>query len=231
MNTSNNTDLELSLVDSWAESLARPDLESIIIDSSEVLLDAVLNDGIVKEIPVISHVVSLYKIGHTFRERSLIKKLIVFLNEVRNGTIDEETKARYYTKITTDKRAAQRELEHVMLLLDRIISERRVQYIAKLYLAFHQGKITWDQFCQCSEVIDRLLPGDAECMDNRILDDSTRSDVNNCSILRLQGLGIVVSTMTPGAYDVRGSVIATKPDGKYQLTTFGKTLADIIREE
>ena len=73
-------DCEYELVDSWSESLIRSDVESIITNISEVCLDAVLEEGIVKDIPFISSIVSLYKIGHTLKERWYVKELIVFLD-------------------------------------------------------------------------------------------------------------------------------------------------------
>lgn len=221
---------ELSLVDAWSDSLTREDLERLLIDCSEVGLDAILDDGLAKDIPFISCVVSVYKIGHSIKERWYIRKLIVFLEKMRSENLDEKERKKYYDRITKDKRATQRELEYVLLLLDRLSSERKVSFLAKLYLSFWRGEIDWQQFCQFSEVVDRLLPGDEACMNVCVLEDKTRKDMDNCAIQRLQGLGLLTPVLKPSSYDIHGNILSTRNDGTYALTTFGKTLARIILE-
>ena len=220
--------LELSLVDSWAQSLVREDLESILKDSLEVALDAILDDGLLKEIPVVSTAVSVYKIGHAIKERHYIRKLVLFLYEIRSGNIDEKTKQQYIQRITKDKRSTQRELEYLLILLDRMISERKVLFLAKIYLAYIRNEVDWTLFCKLSEVIDHLLPGDEECLKSSVLEDGNRNDMDNCAMLRLQGLGIVEPIIHTAVYDIDGNAIATRNDGIYTLTTFGNTLSTII---
>lgn len=222
---------ELELVDSWSESLISSDVESIITNISEVCLDAVLEDGIVKDIPFISSVVSIYKIEHTIKERWYVKKLIVFLDGIRKGIVGESERQQYLGRITKNKKVFQKELEYVLLLLDRINSEIKVQYITKLYLAFIKGVIDWTQFLHFSEVVDRILSGDAEFLRNSSLEDTKRNKLADCAMLRLQGLGLVKPVFKAGAYDMNGNVIATMNQNKYDLTALGCLLAKVLLTE
>ena len=90
--THNIEEENLSLVDSWSETIAKSSLGDLLIDLSESGLDAVTENEIIKDIPIISTVVSLYKIGHSLRDRSYIKKLEAFLREISKGTVDEKKK-------------------------------------------------------------------------------------------------------------------------------------------
>ena len=224
-------DCEYELVDSWSESLIRSDVESIITNISEVCLDAVLEDGIVKDITFISSIVSLYKIGHTLKERWYVKKLIVFLDGIRKGIADESERQQYLGRIAKNKKVFQKELEYVLMLLDRINSEIKVQYITKLYLAFIKGVIDWAQFLHFSEVVDRILSGDAEFLRNNSLEDTNRDKLADCAMLRLQGLGLVKPVFKAGAYDINGNVIATMNQDKYDLTAFGRLFAKVVLTE
>lgn len=218
----------LSLVDSWSETIANSNLGDLLIDLSEVGLDAVTENEFIKDIPIISTVVSLYKIGHSLRERSYIKKLEAFLREISKGTVDEKKREQYLDRITKDKRTVQHELEYVLLLVDRIISEQKAQFLARLLVAYITTDIDWRMFCQLSEVIDRFLPGDAECLHRSILQDSSRSDVENCALQRLQSLGLVTPNAKASVFDIKGNAISTVQDGTYELTFLGRVLKGII---
>ena len=61
---------ELEIMDSWMETIAESNVGDLLIDLSEVGLDNIVDNELVKEVPVIKTVVSVYKLGHTLRERS-----------------------------------------------------------------------------------------------------------------------------------------------------------------
>ena len=51
----------------------------IAIDYMEMGLDSVMEDGLLKDVPIVSTVVALYKVGNSFKERHNLKKLYIFL--------------------------------------------------------------------------------------------------------------------------------------------------------
>ena len=79
------------LVVSLENSLSS-DICDTVGDLAEVGLDAVMDDGILKDIPILSTVVGLYRIGHTIRERHEIKQLALFVAELNRGCTDEMVK-------------------------------------------------------------------------------------------------------------------------------------------
>ena len=128
-------ELSVPLVDSWVETIAKRDLTDVLANLSEVGLDTITENEIIKEIPVVSTVVSVYKIGHTLRERAYLKKLFVFLREIENGEVGEEEIERYLQRITKNKHNAQNELEYVLALLDRILSEQKTKLFSSVILS------------------------------------------------------------------------------------------------
>jgi len=88
------------LVVSLENSLSS-DICDTVGDLAEVGLDAVMDDGILKDIPILSTVVGLYRIGHTIRERHEIKQLALFVAELNRGCTDESKRKQLLEKLNS----------------------------------------------------------------------------------------------------------------------------------
>ena len=86
--------LVASLEDSLTENLF-----DTVADLTEVGLDAVMDDGVLKEIPLLSTVAGIYKIGHTIKERHTIKQLALFVTELNKGCVDKNKRNRILEKL------------------------------------------------------------------------------------------------------------------------------------
>ncbi len=219
---------EKEIIDSWSETIAESNVGDILIDISEVGLDSIVDSELIKEVPVIKTIVSVYKLGHTLRERSYIRKLAKFLSEISNGKEDKEKLEAYLGRIANNRITFQRELEYVLIILDRFISEEKSNLLGKLYVAYIKREIDWKGFCQYSETIDRLLIGDFRCLHIDVRENKNRSEYEYSSLQRLEGLGLVKPNEKTSAYDVNGTPISWQHDGTYVLTSFGKILHDIL---
>ena len=85
---------EQSLSLSFGNSLTE-DVAGIVGEYAELGLDALVEDGLLKDIPVVSTAVAVYKIGKSIHERHHITKLVSFLNEINKGIADEEKREKY----------------------------------------------------------------------------------------------------------------------------------------
>ena len=108
-------------------------------------MDALVEDGLFKDVPVIS-TITVYRIGKSFRERHHLAKLISFLNVINKGIVDEEKRNSYREKFASNEKFRNQELEYIMVLIDRYISLDKPQMLAKLYLAYLDEKIIWKEF-------------------------------------------------------------------------------------
>ena len=86
--------VEKNLSIAFADSL-KDETMSCIGEYAEIGLDAVMEDGILKDIPIVSTAIAIYKIGGSIKERHNLKKLLVFLNELNNGILDEQKRKEY----------------------------------------------------------------------------------------------------------------------------------------
>ena len=133
---------EKSLSIAFADSLAEESI-SCISEYAEIGLDAVMEDGILKDIPIVSTAIAIYKIGSSIKERHNLKKLLVFLNELNNGILDEQKRKEYQQKFQNNEKFRNQEIEYLLVLIDRYINYDKPQMLAKLYLAYLDGTIIW----------------------------------------------------------------------------------------
>jgi hypothetical protein len=63
-------------------TLKESKLGQIIETIAEVPVDFILEDGFLREIPVVSTLVDIIRVGAAYRDRLLLKKLLLFLREL-----------------------------------------------------------------------------------------------------------------------------------------------------
>lgn len=227
-----------SLALSFRDSLAS-DITDGVSELVEVGIDAVLEDGIFQEIPLVSTMISLYRIGSSIRDRHNIKKLVSFIDQMRRGCIDEETLQKYRGKIVSDEKKRNRELEYILILVDRYISYDKPRMLAKLYLAYLDGEIIWEEFSMYAEVIDRFLLLDCRTLTTESEKIIVPRNRGGESVLRLVALGLMTEETDFSAYrqEPDGNLRVTwgtlmqplSPNKTYVRTEFGEKLANILR--
>ena len=229
---------ERSLSRSFGNSLTA-EVSEIAGEYAELGLDILLEDGIFKDIPVVSTAVAVYRIGNSIRERHHIKKLISFLNEFNKGIADDDKRQSYRDKFASDERFRNQQLEYILVLIDRYISFDKPQMLAKLYQAYLDEKIIWEEFTMYAEVIDRFLLLDC----GTLISDSKefvvpRGIVGGESIFRLVALGLMAEVTNTSAFEEHGDNISMtsetltrsiSTDKVFRRTDFGEKLANILR--
>lgn len=202
-------------------------------DLGEVALDSFLESGIIKDIPLLSTVVSLFKIGHSVGDAFYIKKLATFINEINRNAIVAEKLEKYKKSIHENPKKFKRDIEFILVLINRFIDSEKSKYLAKLYVAYLEEKIDWKDFVKYSQVIDQLFNADLEVifLEGVLLCKRKDSD----DILRLESLGLLVEVNNAPKFEVNDTghlIMETShelDEVEYELTAFGKTLADILR--
>lgn len=184
----------MPLAESFSNSIKEESF-SCLSEIAEAALDSITNDGFVTNVPLISTVVSLYKIGNSIRERAYLKKLAVFIDAFNRGVVDEEERQLHLQKFCEDKRSRERELEYIVLLLDRQLECTQAYLLAKFYLHYLNGKITWDNFCVYAGIIDKILIADIDCVKEiykkELITSADIDESGEDSIMRISSLGII----------------------------------------
>lgn len=229
--------VEQSLALSFSNSLTE-DVAGIAGEYAEVGIDAMVEDGLFKDIPIVSTAVSVYRIGKSVRERHHVAKLISFLNEFNKGIDDEEKRQSYRNKFASNEKFRNQELEYILILIDRYINFDKPQMLAKLYLAYLNELIIWEEFTMYAEVIDRFLLLDCRTLTTDAVRTVVYDNIGAESVLRLVALGLMAETNENSLFFESGAGIGVSAESmkRYRLkekvyirTEFGEKLAGILR--
>lgn len=213
---------EQSLALAFGNSLTE-EVSEIAGEYAELGLDALVEDGLFKDIPMISTAVAVYRIGKSIRERHHIAKLISFLNEINKNVVDKEKREEYRNKFSASDKFRNKELEYILILIDRYIGADNPKLLARLYLAYLDGKIQWTEFAQYAEVIDHLLPGDIYRSNDGFKYARSKMD----SRQRLAALGLMRGVVKNNS-EQRGLMTSTSSELNYEMTKFGRILLNIL---
>lgn len=206
--------------------------QSVAAELMEVGLDSVMDDGLLKEVPILSLAVSLYKIGHSVQERHYVKKLAAFIDALNKGITDEEKREYYKSKMIDNPKQRDKELEYILIILDRYIHPNKAQRLARAYLRFLNAEITWLEYAKTAETLDRLLPGDYDLLVSSFPLKVYNSAIDDC-FLRLTSHGLIIQThdSSPFVSDGNHGMMITASDIErignnqviYERTPFGDT--------
>ena len=214
------------IVPSYRDSIFMPTTD-LLKEGAEITLDAILNDGLLREIPVVSLLSATAKVIFNVRDRNLLKQTIAFILSFNNGTIKDDVLLKYRETLENDPKRAAKEIERITVLLDKTIDELRSRVLAKLYLSYVKGAISWEKFCELSTANSNMFIEDYGILHALFLNKNTDSlDVNSYHLDRLISLGLAQIIHRYGV------VVKDVEDSKrreVQLTEFGKAFAQHSR--
>lgn len=212
-----------SLADDLGKSLSK-NIVPISVEFLENGIDELISNNVLRNIPILNSIYGVIRVGKDLHERNLFKQTSAFLLEFNSGTIDEEKLQKYKEKLENDKGRIS-ELERVLLILNNNIDVEKSKYLAKLFTAYINEKISWNEFCEYSDIINRLFMEDVSIL-KTIWSNTVPQpkDGDNFRIERIYSYGIIGNTftaLTDGGQGYNGRV----------LNEIGKKFCDIILRE
>ena len=123
---------------------------SIVRDYSEIALDEFIESDAINKLPIVGTVYSLYKFGSAVANAFFAKKLLIFLMQLKNNAMDENTKNILILKINSDEKI----LEQTIIFLNRFDMEWKSKILANLLQQFVIGNFNWTEYCTVSQIID-----------------------------------------------------------------------------
>lgn len=215
------------LVVSLENSLSS-DICDTVGDLAEVGLDAVMDDGILKDIPILSTVVGLYRIGYTIRERHEIKQLALFVAELNRGCTDESKRKQLLEKLNSDTRKSKQEIEYILVVLDSYLEYEKPKMLAKLYMAYLEQRIDWTQFSMYAALLKTLLLQDIKLLTSHNFKESPLvcMQMESAGWLRLLSAGFVYEQWVMRFND--GMKKNENFNVQYSITETGQKFIDIV---
>ena len=214
------------IIPSFASSLFDGSKDSIG-DITELGIDSLLDDGVFKDLPIVSMQVGVKNTYQNIHDRNLLKQTLTFIKQFNSGSINQEKLNKYRDMLNTDSKKAEKELGRVLIILNSTIDMEKSQMLANLYKSYINEKINWNQFCEFAEIIKMLFLNDFNIIDLIYKHQITDSGIEIYPIDRLTSLGIVNTVMKT---IMISSNTSSKSDKYVNLTTIGQKFYECVIE-
>ena len=142
--------IETSLV----ETIETTDINSINKDLAEVVIDSVLDDGLLKDIPIVNIIVGLGNFGSKIHKGIFIKKVLTFLSNLESTTIEE--RQNFIQKIESCETYNNKVGEALIMILEKCSDLEKPKIIGKLFKASIKEEIDYQTFLRLCSLIERV---------------------------------------------------------------------------
>lgn len=217
------------IIDSFGKSLLLNDsIKDVSLDALELNLDSIYNiTNPFIELPIVKLFYATGKTALNLWDRHTLKNTLVFIQEFNSGTITEDKIRKYKARLVTDNRSLADELEHVLIILSKIVDTNKAIVLAKAFKKYVDENISWEMFCEISEVIDRIFSSDFETIkqlyEENGLWENSKLDYR---YERLLSLGVVENKRMSGNFAIAAEDFKMTPLG--QLTAMGKEIGELL---
>lgn len=148
-----------SIEDAMIDSLAIDKVSDLIGDIAEVGLDAILDDGLLKDIPLIGVIAKTVGAAFAIRDRIFAKKVLQFLAQLDD--IPQHKKQEFVDSLK-DKKERRKTGETLILLIDRLDDIDKAEILGRLFSAYIEQKVSYDDFRRLSTIISRVFMPDLQ---------------------------------------------------------------------
>lgn len=142
-----NNKLEFSLKNSELSSLAK--------DYAELAIDGVMDDGLLKDIPLVGTIIGVMKFGNSVNKHLLAKKIYNFLFQLH--TIPLEKRIKKIDQINESKEYQSSVGEMILEILEKIESDGKPEVIGKLFKSYIEENIDFHTFLRLSHIVKNIF--------------------------------------------------------------------------
>lgn len=134
------------------KGVCNPEAKDLAADLGEFELGALLDEEVLKEIPIIKSVIACRKTWTTIQDHLFLRKVAGFLLACPSFT-DAEKEA-FFRAHLNDVQKTKKLGETIVLVLDRFDDMEKPELLAKFFAAFVRGKIDLETFRRLAAAID-----------------------------------------------------------------------------
>jgi len=138
-------------------AMEKPEKE-LAVDLAEVAVDAVLQDGLLKDVPIVGTLINLTKLAKSIPDRIFTAKVRSFVAALeRVGDLQKDD---FLTEMALDHNKRAKLSEVLTLTLDRIDDLEKADYVAYVFMAYVERKIDLTVFKRCLHSISDAFAAD-----------------------------------------------------------------------
>lgn len=190
-----------------------------IPDIAEFGIDSILDEGVLKDFPLMSTLVGVKNVAQNLHDRNLLRQTLAFVKELNNGQLDEKKKEKYKKIIDENPKKAEAELGRVLIILNQNIELSKSKILAAIFQEYINENIDWKTFCEFSEITRMFFVDDIYDLDTIYQQAPNYLSFLSYGADRLVALGLVKSSTAPAivedALGIRQSMTLSDIGEKY----------------
>jgi hypothetical protein len=177
-----------TLGSSLKRTLSDSDLPSVIGEATEVIVDSLLEEGALRDLPVISSLIGVAKTWGTVKDHIFAKKLLAFLKQV--ATFENGEAIAAVRKWEHEHGFNEDVGETLVELLDRVDGNIKPRWIAIALKHYAEGSVTWEDLLRINNAIVRVLTCDLPILDSLSKGDFGMESADHPAVLNLVSAGL-----------------------------------------
>lgn len=207
----------LTISTSLTRSLATESLADLLGHVSETAIDSVLEDGTLRDIPVIGFITGLMKAGRDIQASLFLRKIAIFLKEMSKASAED--RANFIAQFDSDEKQ-HKFGQAILMLLERSDDTVKPQLIAKIITAHIQGHFDITKTMRLCAIVNRCYTQDLALLNN--FSDGTQG--NNSAIAEsLFSIGLLSQGgIDSGSWNDEGGGII------FVMNEYGRLLKDYV---
>ena len=216
-----------NVVESVAKTIANYSGD-IVIDFLELALDSFFENPLLRELPIVKTFASIARIGFAIREKHLLRKTIIFINQLNANSIDNAKYEKYKSRIKKKDKKLYSELEIVLIIIDRLVDERKSIILANLFFNYIDRTIDWEDFLELSLIVDNLFINDIPELKMMYEKNAITMNeiVNKTSFNRLKNQNLI-DDINSISRDSNGNINTRYNENDYQISVLGIRLYEL----
>lgn len=140
--------------------------ENIDPDVPEYLIDTILSDNVLKEIPVVSLISSSLKIVWSIQDKFLLKKIYSFCYALKS--IPQIEKEEFIKKLSLGEEQYQRISEKLLFIIDKSDEIEKMAIIAKIFSKYIKKEIDQDMLFRLCLIVNKIYLEDLLKINNTL---------------------------------------------------------------
>ncbi|SRR6266568_1789529 len=131
---------------------SNPEVRDLVTELSEIVLDSFLEEGVLKEIPVLKSIVACRKTWGAIHDQLFLRKVASFISACPRFT--ETEREQFGKEHLSDRRKAKKLGDAIVLILDKLDDFEKPEMLAKLFAGLMRRQISYDAFRRLATGID-----------------------------------------------------------------------------
>jgi hypothetical protein len=141
-----------NLPDKLTETIKNDNFQDVIMDLGETDIDAVLDERVLKEIPILGSILGIGRATMSIQDKLFTKKLLTFLLQLKNT--DAESRKEQIEKIDNDPKYKTKVGEKLLHIIDKCEDSEKSNYIGRLFQCYIEEKLDYEDFLRASKCIE-----------------------------------------------------------------------------